>query len=378
METLPIDEIKQFFASISRPTVKTLCTFVLLIRNAKTVNFNFMKDEWSAVTGDSEILTDSIYKKIIRFFNHDEKAVLCNGIGLWLAHLFVNQYDMVLIDRTHWKWGEKEINLLTLSILWQGVSIPIAWVSLDKAGNSSQAERIELFQNVLTLFDLKGKTVLADREFLGENWFAFLSKQKIHFIVRLKSKAYFKEIIQGSEQSYESFCEKARKSKEPVHCTIQLKGFKYTFVALKNPNPNALFEDRIIFYLSDWSPSLANEICEAYRLRWKIESMFKHLKSNGFNFDQMHLKDDEKIELLVGIVALGYACAVSEGIKEAKKNPIKLKFYRKTAQQFPAKSIFRLGLSQLKRFIWNRKHFISFLIQITSCPPIYVPVKSVQ
>ena len=34
------------------------------------------------------------------------------------------------------------INILTISIYWRGIAIPLVWMLLDKRGNSNQEERI--------------------------------------------------------------------------------------------------------------------------------------------------------------------------------------------------------------------------------------------
>ncbi|BDD05597.1 hypothetical protein HNQ88_001507 [Aureibacter tunicatorum] len=49
------------------------------------------------------------------------------------------------LDRTNWKFGSLNINILFLAVIYEGVSIPILWVMLgDKRGNSNELERINL------------------------------------------------------------------------------------------------------------------------------------------------------------------------------------------------------------------------------------------
>ncbi|MDR3268041.1 MAG: IS4 family transposase, partial [Tannerella sp.] len=40
------------------------------------------------------------------------------------------------MDRTNWKFGETNINVLTLAITCQGVAFPILIAMLDKCGNT--------------------------------------------------------------------------------------------------------------------------------------------------------------------------------------------------------------------------------------------------
>ncbi|EXW59539.1 hypothetical protein J878_4174 [Acinetobacter baumannii 44467_5] len=40
------------------------------------------------------------------------------------------------LDRTNWKWGKRNINILMLAIVYRGIAIPILWTLLNKRGNS--------------------------------------------------------------------------------------------------------------------------------------------------------------------------------------------------------------------------------------------------
>ena len=66
--------------------------------------------------------------------------------------------------------GETECHYLVLSALVGGVAVPLYWSQLGKLGASSQEERKEMFEKALSLFDLKGIRLLADREQVGREW----------------------------------------------------------------------------------------------------------------------------------------------------------------------------------------------------------------
>ena len=68
------------------------------------------------------------------------------------------------------KVGETECHYLVLSALVGGVAVPLYWSQLGKLGASSQEERKEMFEKALSLFDLKGIRLLADREQVGREW----------------------------------------------------------------------------------------------------------------------------------------------------------------------------------------------------------------
>jgi len=75
------------------------------------------------------------------------------------------------MDRTNWRWGKSDINILMLAIVFKGTAIPIYWMLLDKRGNSDTPERIALIQMFIDHFGINCiKGILADREFVGKDW----------------------------------------------------------------------------------------------------------------------------------------------------------------------------------------------------------------
>ena len=65
---------------------------------------------------------------------------------------FKGKFDLCL-DRSNWKFGEKDINYLVLS--WRinkKISLPPLFVDLDKAGNSNTIERIDLLEEFNEVF----------------------------------------------------------------------------------------------------------------------------------------------------------------------------------------------------------------------------------
>ena len=58
------------------------------------------------------------------------------------------------MDRTHWQLGQTDLNLLCLGLVFQGVSIPLMSLSLQRPGNSHTRERKQVMRQVLAY--LKG------------------------------------------------------------------------------------------------------------------------------------------------------------------------------------------------------------------------------
>jgi transposase len=98
----------------------------------------------------------------------------------------------------------------------------------------------------------------------------------------------------------------------------------YTFVMIKNPKYDP--KEPYIYFISDLQDAKA--IANHYLKRWKIECCFKHLKSNGFNIENINLKADAKIELMMGVLAMVYIIAVKEGIVSHKQKPIPIQYQK--------------------------------------------------
>ncbi|KAA6313980.1 hypothetical protein EZS27_035336 [termite gut metagenome] len=84
------------------------------------------------------------------------------------------------LDRTNWKFGKSNINILTLAIVYQGVAFPILYTMMPKFGNSNTKERIALLNRSIRLLGIETiDSLLAEREFVGEHWLAYLNGQGI-------------------------------------------------------------------------------------------------------------------------------------------------------------------------------------------------------
>jgi IS4 transposase len=68
-----------------------------------------------------------------------------------------------------------------------------------------------------------------------------------------------------------------------------------------------------------------SQISQDYRKRWGIEVFFRHVKKNGFNLEDLNLKEQEKVQLLVGNVAIAYCLSIREGLKNGQIFPLKSK-----------------------------------------------------
>ncbi len=135
---------------------------------------------------EGEAKPESNYRRLQRFFSQQELDQTD------FTHLFPQLLDLesswvLCLDRTNWKFGKTNINILMLAVAHQGVAIPLIWALLDKQGNSKQGERIALMQQFVKAFPQAHILALtADREFIGEDWIRFLKKKQIPFCLRIR------------------------------------------------------------------------------------------------------------------------------------------------------------------------------------------------
>ena len=95
------------------------------------------------------------------------------------------------MDRTNWKFGQLDINILMISVNYKGVGIPLIWTLLPKRGNSNCSERKELMRRYIKLFGTSSiDSFMADREFIGQTWFKELIDQNIDFHIRIKENMW--------------------------------------------------------------------------------------------------------------------------------------------------------------------------------------------
>ncbi len=241
-------------------------------------------------------------------------------------------------------------------MVYRGVAIPLCWSDLEKLGTSSVEERKELLEKAQGLFQLQGKVLIADREYIGEEWFKALGQAGIGWVVRLRKGIYRQQVDQAGGPRYSKLEHRARRRHRPVGKQISLGGMSMSFVVVPNRQHKA--QEPLLYLLSSLQDQKA--VCQAYGLRWLIEYCFKHMKSNGFDLEQLGFKDPNKTRLLLAVVVLAYCLSVHQGLKFDQQVPRK-KYADGTRHR--AVSVFRNGLDQLSGQAYKLVLFLDYLIK---------------
>ncbi len=182
----------------------------MLLLEEKTVNLWKLKGSVGKLLGNTETDSRSHYQRLKRWLRLGESTkLLWVGMLKAAAALLEKKSKILIIDGSSWQWGGKTYHFLTLSVLYQGVSIPIFWINLQKLGISSQKQRKFLLKLALRFYNLEGKVLLGDREYIGSEWFASLRKEGLGLVIRLRKGNYQKEIEQ-SGRSIEKLENKAK------------------------------------------------------------------------------------------------------------------------------------------------------------------------
>jgi hypothetical protein len=130
-------------------------------------------------------LPSSFYRRMQRFFA--QHYFDYRQIAQLIFSLFNFDQVRLTIDRTNWKWGKRNINILMLAVVYRGIAVPVLWTLLNKRGNSDTKERIALISRFISIFGCdRIQNLFADREFIGEQWFKWLIQKDINFCIRIK------------------------------------------------------------------------------------------------------------------------------------------------------------------------------------------------
>ena len=222
-------------------------------------------------------------------------------------------------------------------------SNPPFWLNLQdkKKGNSDYADRINLIDRFVKIFGKQRiRCVMGDREFVGKKWIDWLRKQKIPYVLRLKENGQYVACSQG-------------KMTLAKHLFHDLKPGEFKLLGSRRVGKTdpylshvcglSIGTDQVLVLL--FSESIENP-WNLYRERWQIEVLFKAIKSGGFDLEATHITQHDRLDTLLGVVALTCVIAYKAGMCVNSVEPPVLKKHG-----FKPHSIIRSGIDFLIRWI---------------------------
>ena len=295
----------------NKARIKFVARFLLALFSPRTVNLTKLATAFSGQASEA-----SNYKRLQRFLH--SFALPYAQVAHFVVQLLgePRPYSLAL-DRTNWKIGAVEVNILLLSVVWRDIGFPLVWFVLPHAGNSDTTERITLLTIFIDLFGVPDiQCLLGDREFVGKQWFAFLQAQRIPFQMRLKKDTLVKN---GRGQFVSAW-----------------RLFTTTRINQVRVIPEARRMWGLELYLSgcklkhgEWlilvSATYTDDPATQYRQRWGIETLFGALKTRGFNLEDTRLTEEARLSRLIALLALAFTWAFLVGHWQATVKELKLK-----------------------------------------------------
>ncbi|SHH23035.1 Transposase DDE domain-containing protein [Flavobacterium micromati] len=318
--------------------VKLICLFIVALCKIKTINYDRLASGF-----DTKANKNSSYRRIQRFMKEFEFPMKI--VSSLIFNLLPSKSNLILVlDRTNWKFGTKNINILMLGVSYKNVAFPLMFKMLDKRGNSDTQERITLIKLYIELFGKESiDCILADREFVGEKWLEFLNQNNIRYYIRIRNN--FKIYSYQKQEEIKAFwLFNNLNIGEFYHYPkiVELHGQRCYLSGSKTINRNGKMEFLIIVSFNKPEQAMIY-----YKERWQIETLFRGLKSSGFNIEDTHVTDLERLEKLFSLTMIAFVWCYKVGdYLDENIQKIKIKKHGRRAV-----SVFKYGLDYLSKFL---------------------------
>lgn len=340
-----------------------------------------------ANAAQSNVLDPSNERRFERLMTHE--TLDPKGVSKLIAQIInidMMQKHVLIFDRTYWMFGQKHVNILTLAIVYNNVAIPLfiellgADMPHGKKGNSSINERMSLLNCYIKTFGKDSiKVLLGDREFMGYEWITRLKNKKIPYVMRMKEyglkiqnregkMVYIHQYAEGlehdivhhigiktlgAEKSFKSSVAILKLTPDIDKEIAQIKdqrGAKNTRnqlnKALKKesdltgepfvPKPEVI----ALCYSKD-----IEDPCALYLLRWKIETLFRSLKTGGFNIENTAVMSPKRTVFLMRATMIALTISFAVGVLSDVIRPIPIKKHG-----FKSETFVQRGLAIISTF----------------------------
>ena len=347
--------LTHFGSTMNLARVKCLSQLICAMCKVQTVNFSKLASAF-----DNRASKDSSMRRIQRFMA--QTVLNMDLVARVIMKLLPSKGPYTLsMDRTNWKFGEVNINALVIGVTYKKVAFPILFKLLDKRGNSNCGERIEIMERFLRLFGRESIACLvADREFIGEEWVKWLNDWGIEYHIRVKENFWIEDPRTGEEKRVrDMFIHLKDKQELVLHHIYRIKGQLCYLSGARLKNSDGVPELQILISFN--KPEIA---LSRYRERWQIETCFRGMKSSGFNIEDTHLVHLERIEQLFGVMIISFTWAYLVGIKK----DIEVKAIRILKTGNRAISVMKYGLEHIASVLLNPRRTQPFdIFKILSC-----------
>jgi len=345
-----VDIFKRYF-KFDKRLIKAFVALVVSVINARDVNLRELSLASAARIG---IERKSLYRRFQRFF----LAALLTPprVGALVLGLLKLSRVVVSVDRTNWRIGRSDVNILVAGVLFHGVSVPVAWLLLPartKRGNSRTNHRKRLLRDLLALVPAASvEALVADREFIGAAWISYLNAKGIPFVIRIRSNIAVDGLRASEAIRRRLLSPKRRRNRRFTVCGTEV------FVTVK-----ALSRGRKLILVSNRCADERRTL-DYYGARESVESLFGHWKSRGFRFESTRMKDRKKLGQWVAVLTVCLTISIMWGVRRNGKRAIGVKKHG-----FKATSLFLHGLDDVREMLKHceekadeLKRFLRFIL----------------
>lgn len=193
---------------------------------------------------------------------------------------------------------------LMLSVVWRGYALPVAWITREGSkGHFSEDTHLDLLALALGILptDACRVVLLGDGEFDGERLRRQCNEWGWEFVLRT---CLDRKVDCGGETAH-------------LGTLCPAKGEEAVFL------PDACQGDNAVLW---WAKDFENPVplltnmdlgqmaCEYYRRRFKIETLFKQMKSAGFHLHKCMVQGAQRVQNLILVVAFAFIFTFCAGL----------------------------------------------------------------
>jgi hypothetical protein len=218
---------------------------------------------------------------------------------------------MILMDRS---MINDKLNLLWVSVAYEGRALPLGWVEVEHEGNSDLALQQKILTWVKSCLPAKAEvTIVADREFHSIHLAEWIEKKLgLNYVLRIKAGTYVEMdgmwvkagelAVCGENAKFSSV--KVTKDKKATH--------RVNLMAIWDQE-----EEEPWLLITNFKEEKKTE--ETYGKRYWIEEMFSDHKSRGLNLEGTRILASDRLQRLLVAVVLAYLWLMQIGFQVVQK-----------------------------------------------------------
>ena len=255
---------------------------------------------------------------------------------------FVGRSVCLVLDPTDL---DEERCTVMIMLAYRGRALPLIWMSFEIKPGAIEDTVTLLFAELRHWIPAGVKVyLLADREFHGVDMLRTICAQGWKPVVRGKSTTTV-TFSDGSQRPMSDLTPPIGQMRfyDGIWLTIEQVGPFSLSVSCAPPKPGKKLDPWFIISTETAGP----QIIYAYEKRFWIEETFRDFKGYGFRFDQTGVRDPDRLDRLVLIIALACWLVMSVGIWLDRMG---LRHHVDRSKR-PKLSLFQLGLRFINRLL---------------------------